>query len=105
MSGRLQPVLEDFDIDSIAGIARVRGPDLTLEKTHAVQRLFRQARAGVSQFLGIAICTAQALDHAALAADVIGGAHVADRIGGPHRDTVTAVELWRYPFSGRHRYG
>jgi hypothetical protein len=67
---RLQPVFIDFDVDRICRLPPIVGPDVALAEAHPIERLQRQARSRVGEFLWIAKCAAKAFDDAGLAANV-----------------------------------
>src|SRR5262245_42475969 len=93
LSGGFQPVLEDLDIDGVRRGPGVVGPDVLLLKADPVQPLRRQAVAAVGALLGVGEGAQHALDHAALAADVMRRTDVtrrverldADPLAGPER--------------------
>src|SRR4030095_9270367 len=90
--GRLQPMFVDLDVDRIAIGAAVIGPNLALDEAHAIERLRRQAVAAEGQLLGVWEAAADAFDYAGLAADVVGRAQMARRIGAPHRHGIAGLE-------------
>src|SRR5262245_16116370 len=83
-------MLEDLDIDAVAGAAPVAGPQLGLGEAHAIER-HRLARSVVGELLRVAERTAQPLDDALLAADIARRADVARRVPPAHLDRVA----WR----------
>src|SRR5207302_3351025 len=87
LSCRLQPMLINLDLDYVGRIAAVVGPHLFLHETHPVKRLRGQAVAHLRELFRIRKAAAHALDHACVAANVIGRAYMAQRIGlhDPHR--------------------
>src|SRR6185295_7258750 len=90
--GRFQPVLVDLDLDRVGLRAAVIGPDLLLDEAHAIERAGRQTIAAEGQLLGIGETAADAFDHAGLAADVVGRAQMAWRIGAPHGHGIAGLE-------------
>src|SRR5215469_9848975 len=99
-SGRLQPVLKDFDVDRIVGGALVVRPYFRLNEAHAVQRLWRQAGASVGELLGIGVGAAEALNDAGVTADVPGRADVAGHIGPAYFDAIAGAKARAH---GSHR--
>ena len=85
-------MLEYLHFQRILRVAPVAGPDLLLQEAHAVKWLLRFAAAHLGQFLGIAECAAQPLHHAAVAADVVWRADMAERIDLPHPHAVAGTE-------------
>src|SRR5688572_1152500 len=86
-------MLVDLDFEHIRRAAAVVGPYILLAEAHAVKRLRRQAVAHLRKLLRVRKRAAVALDDAGLAADVIGRAHVAERIGLDHAHALPRPEL------------
>src|SRR5262249_13794202 len=86
LSGWLEPMLIDLDLDRVGGCAAIIGPELALAEAHAIKRLRRRSRPVVGELFRIGKSAADALDLAGLAADVPGRADVARRIGAAHGD-------------------
>src|SRR5260221_14767937 len=88
-------MLIDLDLEGVRPRPAIVRPQLALAEAHAVERLPRQAGAGVGELLGVGEGAAQPLDFARLGADVPGRAQMAGRRGAGHRDPRTPREAGR----------
>src|SRR5580704_18428753 len=89
-------MLVEFDVERIGGRAGIAGPEFFLGEAHAIEHLLGLASAAVGQFLGIAELSTNPLDHARLAADVVGRADMPRRIAFADMHRGADVEARRH---------
>src|SRR5688572_2514575 len=89
---RLQPVFVDLHLDDVVIGAVVAGPDVLLGEAHAVEHLRRLAVESVGELFRVGEGAADALDHALLAANVVGRASMARRERALHAHLVADRE-------------
>src|SRR5262249_7834296 len=100
------PVLVDLDVDGVALVAGVIGPELDRGEAHAVEREQRQTAAVVRELFRVRVAAADALDRAGVAAAVVRRADVAGPRGDANLHAIAGLEArgdrLRYVNRGAH---
>src|SRR5438094_129581 len=92
VSRGLQPVFVNLQLEPIALRSSVICPHVFLHEPYAIQHALRLAAEAVRELFRVGKRAADALDHPALAADVMRRAAMAGRKGALHLDAVADVE-------------